>query len=102
MSTRPAPLVVGAGPAGIRAAQAMVEAGLRPLIVDEAPACGGQIYRQPAQGDDRGAAALYGSEAAKAVRLHRSFAALANRVDYWPRALLWNLRDGIAASPMTA
>jgi len=96
VSARAAPLVVGAGPAGVRAAQALVEAGLRPLVVDEAPASGGQIYRQPPQGDDRGAAALYGSEAAKAVRLHRGFAALADRVDHWPQALVWNLRDGVA------
>jgi len=96
MSERAAPLVVGAGPAGMRAAQALVEAGLRPLVVDEAQASGGQIYRQPPQGDDRSADALYGSEAAKAVRLHRGFAALADRLDYWPRALLWNLRDGVA------
>jgi len=94
MSARAAPLVVGAGPAGIRAAEALVEAGLRPLVVDEAPACGGQIYRQSADG--RSAAALYGSEATKAVLLHRGFAALADRVDYWPQALVWNLRDGIA------
>jgi len=96
MSVRAAPLVVGAGPAGVRAAEALVKAGLRPLVVDEAPACGGQIYRQPPLADGRGVAALYGTESAKAVRLHRDFAALADRIDHWPNGLLWNLRDGIA------
>jgi NADPH-dependent 2,4-dienoyl-CoA reductase/sulfur reductase-like enzyme len=96
MSARAAPLVVGAGPAGVRAAAALVKAGLRPLVVDEAPACGGQIYRQPPLSDGRSAAARYGFEAAKAVRLHRDFAALADRIDYWPNGLVWNLRDGIA------
>jgi hypothetical protein len=96
MSARPQPLIVGAGPAGIRAAQALAEAGLRPLVVDEAPACGGQIYRQRLVPDERSSAALYGSEAAKAERLHGDFAALADRIDYWPQALLWNLRDGKA------
>lgn len=96
MSTRPQPLIVGAGPAGIRAAQALAKAGLRPLVVDEAPSCGGQIYRQRLVPDGRSPEALYGSEAGKAQRLHRDFATLADKVDYWPRALLWNLRDGRA------
>ena len=61
MSERPQPLIVGAGPAGIRAAQALVAAGLRPLVVDEAPACGGQIYRQRLVQDGRSSRDLYGS-----------------------------------------
>ncbi|PTM38573.1 NAD(P)/FAD-dependent oxidoreductase [Bosea sp. 124] len=96
MIGRAQPLVVGAGPAGIRAAQALVAAGLRPLVVDEAPSCGGQIYRQRLVPDERSARALYGSEAGKAQALHRDFAGLAGRIDYWPQALLWNLREGVA------
>lgn len=96
MSTRPQPLIVGAGPAGIRAAEALVAAGLRPLVVDEAPACGGQIYRQRLVQDGRSTKDLYGSEAGKAERLHAAFAALDGKIDYWPQALLWNLRDGTA------
>lgn len=96
MSGRAQPLVVGAGPAGIRAAQALVAAGLRPLVVDEAPACGGQIYRQRLVPDERSDTALYGSEAGKARALHGDFAALSGRIEYWPQALLWNLRDGVA------
>jgi NADPH-dependent 2,4-dienoyl-CoA reductase/sulfur reductase-like enzyme len=96
MSERANPLIVGAGPAGIRAAQALVGAGLRPIVVDEAPACGGQIYRQPLVEDGRGARARYGSEADKAERLHRDFAALIDRIDYRPQTLVWNLREGKA------
>jgi NADPH-dependent 2,4-dienoyl-CoA reductase/sulfur reductase-like enzyme len=96
MSPRAQPLIVGAGPAGIRAAQALVQAGLRPVVVDEGHACGGQIYRQPLVPDGRDAQARYGSEAEKAERLHRGFAALSDRLDYRPRTLLWNLRDGVA------
>ncbi|PZR95713.1 MAG: FAD/NAD(P)-binding oxidoreductase [Stutzerimonas stutzeri] len=94
MSERPQPLIVGAGPAGIRAAEALVKAGLRPLVVDEGPACGGQIYRQRLVPDGRSTRDLYGSEAAKAEALHRDFAALDGKLDYWPQALLWNLRAG--------
>jgi NADPH-dependent 2,4-dienoyl-CoA reductase/sulfur reductase-like enzyme len=96
VTARAKPLIVGAGPAGIRAAQALAAMGLRPTVVDEAPACGGQIYRQPLVPDGRSAAARYGSEAAKATRLHQEFAALIPHIDYMPGTLLWNLRDGIA------
>ncbi|MBM3573510.1 MAG: FAD-binding protein, partial [Alphaproteobacteria bacterium] len=43
----PAPVIIGAGPAGIRAAAALVDAGLRPIVIDEALRGGGQIYRRP-------------------------------------------------------
>ncbi len=39
-------VVVGGGPAGIRAAVAAAGAGARVLLLDEAPRPGGQIYRQ--------------------------------------------------------
>jgi hydrogen cyanide synthase HcnB len=39
-------IVVGGGPAGIAAATEAARAGLRCLLLDEAPALGGQIYRQ--------------------------------------------------------
>lgn len=93
---RAQPLIIGAGPAGIRAAATLVAAGLRPIVVDEAPACGGQIYRQPFVPDGRDAKARYGSEAHKAERLHREFSGLQGRLDYLPNTLVWNLSDGIA------
>ncbi|NPU69545.1 FAD-dependent oxidoreductase [Bradyrhizobium sp. 83012] len=96
MAERASPLIVGAGPAGIRAAITLAAAGLRPSVIDEAHACGGQIYRQPLALDGRDDRARYGSDAAKASRLHRDFAALGTGVDYRPRSLLWNLGDGVA------
>ncbi|XUM22620.1 FAD-dependent oxidoreductase [Bradyrhizobium oligotrophicum S58] len=96
MAERAPPLIVGAGPAGIRAAMTLAAAGLRPIVVDEGHACGGQIYRQPLNPDGRDSTARYGSEARKAARLHRDFAALGLAIDYQPNALLWNLRDGAA------
>lgn len=69
-------LIVGAGPAGIRAAERLVEAGLHPVIVDEGARAGGQIYRRPPAGFTRTAAQLYGSEAAKACALHSRFDAM--------------------------
>ncbi|MCZ6533067.1 MAG: FAD-dependent oxidoreductase, partial [SAR324 cluster bacterium] len=40
-------VIVGAGPAGLAAAIRAVEGGARVCVIDEAPAPGGQIYRQP-------------------------------------------------------
>ncbi|AUX79582.1 NAD(P)/FAD-dependent oxidoreductase [Sinorhizobium fredii] len=66
-------VIVGAGPAGIRAAETLVAAGLRPVVIDEGVRAGGQIYRRPTEGFVRKPAELYGSEARKAVGLHGVF-----------------------------
>ncbi|MGY4729417.1 FAD-dependent oxidoreductase [Burkholderia pyrrocinia] len=85
------PVIVGAGPAGVRAAEALVDAGLRPVVIDENARWGGQIYRQPPAdgGFARGKSALYGFEAAKADAVHRTMAALLPHVDYRPNTLAW-------------
>lgn len=84
------PVIVGAGPAGIRAAATLVAAGLRPVVVDESIKAGGQIYRQPPDGFSRSKRDLYGFESAKADRLHKLFAEVAPRIDYRPGTLVWN------------
>jgi len=91
-------LIVGAGPAGIRAAQVLAAAGLRPVVVDEGARAGGQIYRRPPEGFTRPPQALYGFAAGQAVDLHRSFDALvaACAVDYRPLTTLVGLIDGVA------
>ena len=75
MSETPSPriVIVGAGPAGIRAAATLVEAGLHLVVIDEGQRAGGQIYRRPPAGFTRTAKQLYGSEAAKADALHALF-----------------------------
>lgn len=87
--------VVGAGPAGVRAVEQLVRAGLRPLWLDEAPDGGGRIYQRPPGGFARRAAALYGLEAAKATALHATLDALKPLTDWRPDTLVWN----IAARP---
>ncbi|WP_431854888.1 FAD-dependent oxidoreductase [Azospirillum sp.] len=88
------PVIVGAGPAGVRAAERLVAAGLRPLVIDEAARWGGQIYRQPPEGFRRPKRALYGFEAGKAGALHAAMATILPDVDYRPRSLVWNVEDG--------
>lgn len=86
-------IVVGAGPAGTRAAARLVEAGLRPILLDEAERQGGQIYRRQPAHFTRPPEALYGSEAAKATALHRDFEALRPHIDYRPNTLAWGLAE---------
>lgn len=92
----PRVLVVGAGPAGTRAAETLLKHGVQPIVVNEAPRNGGQIYRQQPDGFKRPARTLYGFEAKKALRLHAAFASFAERIDYRPDTLVWNLWRGAA------
>jgi thioredoxin reductase/bacterioferritin-associated ferredoxin len=46
-------IVIGAGPAGASAALAASRAGMRTVLVDEAEAAGGQVYRAPPRGGGR-------------------------------------------------
>ncbi|NPC57719.1 FAD/NAD(P)-dependent oxidoreductase [Caenimonas soli] len=88
---QPRVIVVGTGPAGVRCAEALVEAGLRPTVIDEGLRDGGQIYRRQPEGFKRPYAKLYGSEAKKAEDLHRSFEAIRPQVDYRAETLAWNV-----------
>lgn len=90
----PRVIVVGAGPAGVRAAEALVEAGLRPVLIDEGRRDGGQIYRRQPESFRRPYATLYGTEAGKAEALHTAFEALRGRIDYRHETLAWGLWDG--------
>ena len=95
----PAPVViVGAGPAGIAAATTLVAHGLRPVVIDEARAAGGQIYRRMPAGFRRDAATVYGIAAPDAVRLHRAFDDLAGRIDYRPGTLVWAAEPGLLST----
>lgn len=89
-------VIVGAGAAGIRAAETLVAAGLSPVVVDEGDRAGGQIYRRPPQGFTRQPDVLYGSEAAKAVALHSLFDGMVAtaRLVHHPRSSVASLTDG--------
>jgi NADPH-dependent 2,4-dienoyl-CoA reductase/sulfur reductase-like enzyme len=84
-------VIVGAGPAGIRAAQTLVAAGIKPVVLDENARWGGQIYRQPPvdSGFRRTKAALYGFESSKADAVHQAMREILPRIDYRPETLAW-------------
>jgi NADPH-dependent 2,4-dienoyl-CoA reductase/sulfur reductase-like enzyme len=86
--------VIGAGPAGIAAAATLVQAGLRPVVIDEAFRPGGQIFRQPRPELMRPDDKLYGFDAKRAVELRETFAALATKVDYRPETQVWSACEG--------
>ncbi|HVI89452.1 MAG TPA: FAD/NAD(P)-binding oxidoreductase [Dongiaceae bacterium] len=94
----PRVLVVGAGPAGLRAVDLLVARGLRPVLVDEAPRIGGQVYRLPPKvaGFTRTANELYGGQAIKAQALFQGFERIRDKIDYRPSSLVFDLLDNRA------
>jgi NADPH-dependent 2,4-dienoyl-CoA reductase/sulfur reductase-like enzyme len=91
---QPRVIIIGAGPSGVRCAETLVAAGLRPTVVDENRRDGGQIYRRQPDNFTRPYVKLYGTEAGKAQSLHESFEALRGKIDYLPETLAWNIFDG--------
>jgi hydrogen cyanide synthase HcnB len=87
------PVIVGAGPAGIRAAQTLAAHGLRPIVIDEAARAGGQIYRRPPAHFKRTPQTLYGTEAARATAVHAAIDGLQDRIDHRPDSLVWSVQD---------
>lgn len=88
--------IIGAGPAGMRAAMTLVEHGLRPTVIDESSMSGGQIYRRPPRDLDafRPRQILYGFEARKAGALHIGFDGLGDKIDYRPNTTIWSVENG--------
>ncbi|HEU4426496.1 MAG TPA: NAD(P)/FAD-dependent oxidoreductase [Pilimelia sp.] len=97
-SVAPAPtvwplVVVGGGPAGIAAATEAARAGLRCLLVDEAPAPGGQIYRRlPGEFRIRDPRGL-GRDHRRGDRLRAELAQVAERVEVRSGTSVFDIAD---------
>ncbi|AMJ59447.1 FAD/NAD(P)-dependent oxidoreductase [Bosea sp. PAMC 26642] len=88
-------VIVGAGPAGIAAAEVLCARGYRPVLIDEGQRAGGQGYRQPSAGLTLDMRRLMGGEADKYEALHARFDRIEDQIDYRPRTLVWAI-DGAA------
>lgn len=89
-------LIIGAGPAGTRAAQCLVRHGVQPTLITEAADNGGQIYRRQPPGFTRAAKKLYGAEARKANALHSDFERLRSSIEFRPHTTVWSIVDQTA------
>src|SRR5260221_8426443 len=95
-------VIVGAGPAGIAATSVLVGQGISPILLDEGRRPGGQAYRMPPPELDLDIDALLGSERGKYRRIHATFDAMRNRINYRPETLAWDVFErevyGVAGS----
>lgn len=85
--------IVGAGPAGIAAADVLVTHGVSVSVIDEGRAAGGQIYRRAREGLALDIDALLGVEATNYRTFHAAFDRLRDRVDYRPQTLVWGIDE---------
>jgi len=83
-------VVIGAGPAGIRACETLAGFGVRPTLLDESQTWGGQIFRQQPGNFKRGFKDLYGFDAERAENLKQTFHKIREQIDYRPQSLVWN------------
>jgi NADPH-dependent 2,4-dienoyl-CoA reductase/sulfur reductase-like enzyme len=88
-------VVVGAGPAGVRAVETLVASGIRPVWIEEGADGGGRVFQKPPPGFSRDARALYGADHKRAQALHAAHAGLLEKADWRPGTLVWNLRAGL-------
>ncbi len=87
-------IVVGGGPAGIAAATEAARAGLRCMLVDEAPSLGGQIYRQLPREFSIGDPRSLGHDYRRGGRLRAEFGRVAHRVEIRSGASVIDILDG--------
>lgn len=88
------PVIIGAGPAGLACAKVLLEAGLRPIILDESPEPGGQGTRRltppMAAQSDR----FMGRAYARATQMREAEEdAILARCDWRPNSLVWGIFD---------
>jgi NADPH-dependent 2,4-dienoyl-CoA reductase/sulfur reductase-like enzyme len=85
--------IVGAGPAGIAAADVLAAHGVVATVIDEGRQPGGQIYRRARAGLALDIESVLGAEVANYRNFHATFGRLRDRIDYRPQTLAWAVDD---------
>lgn len=85
--------IVGAGPAGVAAADVLAAHGAAVTVIDEGREAGGQIHRRARAGLELDVDALMGVEAANYRSFHAVFERLRGRIDYRPQTLGWAIEE---------
>jgi hypothetical protein len=85
--------IVGAGPAGVAAADVLAAHGAAVTVIDEGREAGGQIYRRARAGLKLDVDALMGVEVANYRSFHAVFERLRDRIDYRPQTLAWGIDE---------
>jgi D-hydroxyproline dehydrogenase subunit alpha len=84
-------LIIGGGPAGLRAAIAAAEYGVQCLIIDENLQPGGQIYRQLPKAFKVKKPELLGDDYTQGRALIERAAASADRIEIWNDTTVWGV-----------
>jgi NADPH-dependent 2,4-dienoyl-CoA reductase/sulfur reductase-like enzyme len=85
--------IVGAGPAGVAAADVLAAHGAAVTVIDEGREAGGQIYRRARAGLKLDVDALMGVEVTNYRSFHAVFERLRGRIDYRPQTLAWGIEE---------
>jgi NADPH-dependent 2,4-dienoyl-CoA reductase/sulfur reductase-like enzyme len=85
--------IVGAGPAGVAAADVLAAHDVAVTMIDEGREAGGQIYRRARTGLTLDIDALLGADAANYRGFHATFDRLRVRIDYRPQTFVWGIGE---------
>lgn len=86
-------VIIGAGPAGLAAARTLVEAGLRPTIIEESSAPGGQGTRRLSKQSTPAKRAIFGKKADAITEREAAEDKVLAACDFRPETLVWGNFD---------
>ncbi|WP_235969177.1 NAD(P)/FAD-dependent oxidoreductase [Brucella tritici] len=93
------PVIIGAGPAGLAAAKAFVEAGIRPIILEETNNPGGQGTRRLHPSIESYGHTIFGRKYyEKALRRQNEEDTILNHCDYRPGTMAWAIYDNVVST----